>query len=181
MNSRHATTADSFETSYYRARYYDSSPGRFLSEDPIGFVGGPNVYTYAINNPVLLTDPLGLYSWDQLVGDSVNLIAGAGDTLSFGLSAYARNQWGDFFYPEVPRVVNECSGAYAAGVVVGIAIDAALANEIAARPNNTQIRIAIHDAHHTFGSFGKLPHIQINVWQTGVPGSGWGLRIPLPW
>ena len=26
--------------SYYRARYYDPTAGRFLSEDPIEFVGG---------------------------------------------------------------------------------------------------------------------------------------------
>ena len=32
---------------YYRARYYDSNTGRFLSEDPVGFDGGINLYAYA--------------------------------------------------------------------------------------------------------------------------------------
>jgi RHS repeat-associated protein len=45
---------------YYRARYYDPSAGRFLSEDPARFVGGINAYPYVSNNPVDLVDPMGL-------------------------------------------------------------------------------------------------------------------------
>ena len=36
---------------YYRARYYDPSNGRFISEDPIGFSGGVNFYTYVDGRP----------------------------------------------------------------------------------------------------------------------------------
>jgi RHS repeat-associated protein len=46
----------------YRARYYDPSIGRFLSEDPIAFGGGVNFYSYVLNNPVVLIDPTGLQS-----------------------------------------------------------------------------------------------------------------------
>ena len=46
--------------SYYRARYYDSQAGRFLSEDPIGYAGGDNFYIYAENAPASLVDPFGL-------------------------------------------------------------------------------------------------------------------------
>ena len=46
---------------YYRARYYDPSVGRFLSEDPLRWRSGtPDFYPYAFNNPVLLVDPFGL-------------------------------------------------------------------------------------------------------------------------
>jgi len=45
---------------YYRARYYDPKIGRFISEDPIPFVDGPNPYTYVGNDPVNFRDPLGL-------------------------------------------------------------------------------------------------------------------------
>ncbi len=45
---------------YYRARYYDPSIGRFLSEDPIGDAGGGSAYIYVDNHPTLLVDPLGL-------------------------------------------------------------------------------------------------------------------------
>jgi RHS repeat-associated protein len=44
----------------YRARYYDPSIGRFVSEDPIRFKGGVDFYAYVRNNPVNLADPNGL-------------------------------------------------------------------------------------------------------------------------
>jgi RHS repeat-associated protein len=61
-------TAREFDTStglyYYRARYYDSTLGRFLTPDPIAAeLDQPleqNPYLYAMNNPVRFTDPLGL-------------------------------------------------------------------------------------------------------------------------
>ncbi len=31
---------------YMRARYYDAGTGRFISEDPAGFIDGPNLYAY---------------------------------------------------------------------------------------------------------------------------------------
>src|SRR5271169_6059963 len=46
---------------YYRARYYDASPGRFLSEDRLRFKSGDlNFYAYVGHNPTNLADPLGL-------------------------------------------------------------------------------------------------------------------------
>ena len=43
---------------YLRARYYDSSNGRFISEDPIR--SGRNWYNYCAGNPVRFGDPMGL-------------------------------------------------------------------------------------------------------------------------
>jgi len=45
---------------YSRARYYDSTAGRFISEDPIRFLGGHNFYAYAGNSPTNWVDPSGL-------------------------------------------------------------------------------------------------------------------------
>jgi len=47
---------------YYRARYYDPSAGRFLSEDRIQFEGGINFFRYVRNNPANRIDPSGLNS-----------------------------------------------------------------------------------------------------------------------
>jgi RHS repeat-associated protein len=46
---------------YSRHRYYDPLSGRFLSKDPIGLLGGFNIYGYA-PNPTQWIDPLGLAS-----------------------------------------------------------------------------------------------------------------------
>jgi len=45
---------------YNRARYLDPSTGKFLSEDPVRYLGGSNFYDYARNNTPDLADPLGL-------------------------------------------------------------------------------------------------------------------------
>jgi RHS repeat-associated protein len=42
-----------------RARYFDPSAGRFLSQDPIRFRGGLNFYAYVRNNPVVFKDVFG--------------------------------------------------------------------------------------------------------------------------
>src|SRR5258708_31740631 len=42
---------------YYRARYFDPGPGRFLSEDRLRFQQGPNFYRYAQNNSLRWVDP----------------------------------------------------------------------------------------------------------------------------
>ena len=46
---------------YNRFRYYDSDVGMFVSRDPIGLLGGDNVFSYA-PNPIQWIDPLGLKS-----------------------------------------------------------------------------------------------------------------------
>ena len=49
---------------YYRARWYDATLGRFISQDPIGFAGGDiNLYRYVGQNPLNGRDPSGLI-WD---------------------------------------------------------------------------------------------------------------------
>ena len=44
---------------YNRHRYYDPEVGRFIAKDPIGLVGGINLYAY-VKNPLAYVDPLGL-------------------------------------------------------------------------------------------------------------------------
>jgi RHS repeat-associated protein len=48
---------------YYRARCYNSSIGRFLQTDTIGYKDGLNLYAYCHNNPGNRTDPYGTRSW----------------------------------------------------------------------------------------------------------------------
>jgi RHS repeat-associated protein len=72
---------------YYRARYYDSSVGRFISEDPIGFdAGDTNIYRYVGNNAVNAIDPDGLYG--LVVGGSATGVGHRSITYVDGRGSY---------------------------------------------------------------------------------------------
>jgi RHS repeat-associated protein len=70
---------------YYRARYYDPTVGRFISQDPLGFgAGDTNIYRYVGNSFVNATDPSGLCSsdsswWNRALG-GLQLIGGLAQT-----------------------------------------------------------------------------------------------------
>jgi RHS repeat-associated protein len=55
---------------YNRHRYYDPTLGRYITQDPIGLLGGWNLYAYT-TNPSQQTDPLGLASWDIFTNKQV--------------------------------------------------------------------------------------------------------------
>jgi RHS repeat-associated protein len=85
---------------YHGARYYGSWLGRWVCCDPLGIGGGINLYIYAIDNPLRLTDPSGLqpgnilkaedvgtgqqwsYSWQSEVTGKYPSLADAGFTVN---------------------------------------------------------------------------------------------------
>ena len=79
---------------YYRARYYDPVAGRFISEDPIGFIAGLNLYTYAYNSPTTFVDPSGQDvmsigvsvsgAWILGGGFQANIVIAGGDHVTNG-------------------------------------------------------------------------------------------------
>jgi RHS repeat-associated protein len=79
------------ETGFYynRARHLDVNIGRFVREDPIPNV---NQYIYALNNPIRLKDPFGLYGVGNALSDlgsaTVDMIGGFGNGLTLGYLRY---------------------------------------------------------------------------------------------
>jgi len=55
-------------TYYYRARQYDSTIGRFMQVDPLGYEDGLGIYQYCWNNPIMANDPFGEATYDISIG-----------------------------------------------------------------------------------------------------------------
>ncbi len=64
---------------YLRARYYDASTGRFLSQDPLPLL---QRYAYANDNPANLVDPSGLTPFAELMAAERAVQAAARQILS---------------------------------------------------------------------------------------------------
>ena len=69
-----------------RYRAYDTYTGRFLSSDPLGLGGGPNLYAYCLGNPLAYIDPLGLGAeatwYDQLASYMAGQVATSKDIVN---------------------------------------------------------------------------------------------------
>ncbi len=108
--------------------------------------------------------------WSQ--GYASNFSAGFGDTISFGLTDWIRDQMG------TNSVVDKQSSTYTAGKISGYALEAAAGGVVAKSLSRYGARLAVHGPHHTFGRLGRLPHVQLNIWKKGVKGSGKAFRLP---
>lgn len=77
---------------YFRARYYDSSTGRFTNEDPIGFDGGSwNTQIYVDNSPI---------AWNDATG---NFAAAVIPAIGYGYRLYRLYQAAQAVRPFIPN------------------------------------------------------------------------------
>jgi RHS repeat-associated protein len=80
------------ELNYNYFRDYDPTVGRYVESDPIGLRGGPGTFSYALNQPILLSDPRGLCPcsnghWRAKAGDLTVSVA-FGAFISFGRAEF---------------------------------------------------------------------------------------------
>lgn len=113
---------DGTELFYYRNRYYNPSLQRFVSEDPLEFAAGVNFYSYVGNDPIYRVDPLGL-DWLKNTSD---FLAGAGDSLTFGVTGLAREGLGELIGHGSEGLVDASGSAYKAGEYTEIAVELVL-------------------------------------------------------
>jgi RHS repeat-associated protein len=102
-------------------RYYDPKTGRYLIPDPIGLVGGINLYAYVRNNPINRVDPFGFAEYfvmwtTSAITDPTGVAGGMkveGTIVSFELDKYnrhpARNFEGSFPGASFPFPVSKTS------------------------------------------------------------------------
>ncbi len=78
---------------YARNRNYSPSLGRWINQDPAGYINGANTYQFVMGNPVGMLDPFGEFSWQVWAGTTVGgavggAVAGAvGGTMFGGVGA----------------------------------------------------------------------------------------------
>jgi RHS repeat-associated protein len=179
---------------YYGYRFYDPNLQRWLNRDPLGDVGSlavatfpeigdsglieswdsPNLYRFVYNGSVIWVDAYGLYTWEEwleilgsgLGGAGQGLAAAADGAIPFG------NPLSGLYDPSDPNF------QFSRGA--GLVASCALSGAGALKGVGISTKIGLHGPHHTFGKLGRLPHIQVNWWRTGVKGSGGAVRVPVP-
>jgi RHS repeat-associated protein len=129
---------------YYRARYYSPTLGRFISEDPAGFLAGVNGYSYVGNDPTDATDPSGKF---------VNVLIGAGVGLVVDLAVQLiKDPPGDFHIDVCELGLATVAGGVSTGISayadLGILASAVLGSEL----NTTQTLIVNAEQGHPAGT-----------------------------
>jgi hypothetical protein len=165
-----------------------------LQEDPKGFAAGDfNVRRYAGNDPINRSDPFGLdwadwgnawapYRNDDWFAQLSNFGAGAGDTVSGGLTGYLRQAAG------FDDVVDRESTAYGVGVKTGMVIniglmlanplsakDAIVKNVFSTAVNTGWRTAAFYGVNATQAAGGAISGVQATgqIYQDPFNGSAW--------
>ena len=146
--------------------------------------GGLNLYGFAGGDPVNFSDPFGLCppppgTFDALCF-AVDLSAGFGDAVTFGLTAKLRG--------DADAQVDKSSAVYTAGEVAGVAASAALGGAVAktieeggvlatSAPARAAGRLVVRAAESLLGTGGKLNTGKVLRIGVGKLGGGTGRAV----
>jgi RHS repeat-associated protein len=111
---------DFLRLQYNRARWYDPSIERFITEDTMGFAAGDtNLYRYAGNSPTNATDPSG-HIFATLAGGILGSALGTASYLLTATIAGEKISWSG--------VASAATGGFVAGAIAGAFVDAGYGN-----------------------------------------------------
>ncbi len=117
---------------YYRARFYDPISGKFVSQDPIGFLGqDSNLQRYVANNTLIFTDPTGNITVLDMAANGIKLIrtgvatAGGFAGIGIGFTCGVLEAWFNDGVIRPGEAVNIAYSAAVGGIVGAGALIAA--------------------------------------------------------
>jgi RHS repeat-associated protein len=107
-------------------RFRDLETGTFISKDPLGFVDGPNVYAYVVQNPWTKFDPEGLF-WSA----AINIGFAAWDTYQVATGGISGGEYaGRMALTGAALVADAATGGMGGGVALRAASVAARAGKV---------------------------------------------------
>jgi len=78
---------------HFLHRLYDPTTSSFITQDPLGLEGGPNLYAYVKNNPLSLFDLLGLWDNETSWGSNDLGSASSAQGCDYGSYGCSNNSW----------------------------------------------------------------------------------------
>ncbi|QOJ24279.1 MAG: RHS repeat protein [Gammaproteobacteria bacterium] len=96
---------------YNYFRYYEPETGRYISPDPIGLMGGMNIYTYVNGAPTIFTDPTGE---NPLLGAAIGAFGDIAIQLASNGMRFECIKWGVVGIAALAGAINPFSGLKAA-------------------------------------------------------------------
>lgn len=94
---------------YNRARYYDPSLARFISEDPTGLSSDINQYRYAADDPINANDPSGTMN----ASDEYEMMMSRGDLEPHGITSFGYSMDDGMSWDEWAMQIAEIETAFA--------------------------------------------------------------------
>jgi len=172
-----------WETGLYnvRNREYHPTLGRWTSEDPIDYVGGPNLYSYCNDNPAVTTDPSGLMDLEKVERGIAGLFEGAIEFLSASdtaiPSAMMAKGYGDFLLGinKTVQGLRDKPGLGAPASVAEGVVDAVSLGLTGERSQTARDLIDVADSMFSGAASGYLRGAAAqgpNTYKMGAPSSG---------